>query len=252
MKSLDYINTIRVWEFLVVVLVILFVVAYISYVWGDKSRASGIKTLSDVISNNILGLLALLLGFSFSMAVNRYDVRRVIAVTEANAIGTAYIRSSLINFDEPEQVKTLFKKYADLRIEIYKSMKPNEVIEKLNNVQDDILGKFRKVARKERGELESAYLESLNEMFDVANSRNFALFKMLPPSFYILILIIGATAIGLINFDRGFDQDKSHWRATLFIVLFVVVFTFIFDLDHYRGGLIQLGQDAMLQVREKM
>jgi hypothetical protein len=252
MKSLDYINTIPVWGFLVVVLMILFVVAYLSYVWGDKSRASGIKSLSDVISNNILGLLALILGFSFSMAVSRYDVRRVIAVSEANAIGTAYIRSSFIHFDEPEQVKSLFKRYADLRIEIYKSKNSDKVIAELSNIQEELLSKFRKVTKKDRGELESAYLVSLNEMFDVANARNFALFKMLPPSFYLLIIIIGAVAIGLINFDRGFDQDKSHWRATLFIVLFVVVFTFIFDLDHYRGGLIRLGQDAILQVRGSM
>ena len=65
---------------------------------------------------SMLGLLALLLAFSFSMALDRYEERRHLVIQEANAIGTAYLRTQLL--DEPHRARLsgLLVDYTDNRI----------------------------------------------------------------------------------------------------------------------------------------
>ena len=250
--SLDFINKMNIWVFFIATILTLLAVAYSSYTWGRKSKSILKAVPSDAVSNYIHGLLALILGFSFSMALTRFDLRRELAIRESNAIDRAYLRLELVNFKNPSAVKELFKKYLDLRIEAYKSQTPREVLKEVSQTRKEIWRHFIPVTVKGRGELESDFLESLNDMFDSANARNFALMKMLPPSFYLLILILAATAFGLMNFDRGFNADTSHWRSIIFILLFGVVFSFIYDMDHFRTGLIQITQDSLSMLRQSM
>jgi hypothetical protein len=89
----------------------------------------------------------------------------------------------------------------------------------------------------------------LNTLFDTANMRTKALFKMLPITFYGLILILASAAVGFMNFDRGIGGGGQHWRSILFILLFAVLLTFIYDMDHFRRGIIRINQDPLIEVQ---
>jgi hypothetical protein len=72
-----------------------------------------------VILGATLGLLGLLIGFSFSMAVNRYDQRKNLEEAEANAIGTEFVRIDLLPESDAVKLRTLLRNYLDQRVFFY-------------------------------------------------------------------------------------------------------------------------------------
>src|SRR5262249_23862776 len=81
---------------------------------GRVVRNTGSATDEGYILSAVLGLLALLVAFSFGMALNRYEARRELVVTEANALGTAYLRIAIL--DDPAKLRSLMLQYARARL----------------------------------------------------------------------------------------------------------------------------------------
>src|SRR5215467_11316362 len=79
----------------------------------------GVRDDFGVILGATLTLLALIIGFTFSMALTRYDQRKNYEEAEANAIGTEYVRAGLLPAADPGKVRTLLVKYLDQRILFY-------------------------------------------------------------------------------------------------------------------------------------
>jgi len=73
----------------------------------------------SVILGATLTLLGLIIGFSFSMAISRYDQRKTYEEAEANAIGTEYLRADLLQTDAAAKTQTLLRKYLDQRVLFY-------------------------------------------------------------------------------------------------------------------------------------
>ncbi|MEO8308709.1 MAG: hypothetical protein ABI616_11795 [Pseudomonadota bacterium] len=69
----------------------------------DEAGKSHVSSLQGAL----LGLLALLLGFSFSMAISRYDTRRSLVLEEANAIGTTYLRAGFLPSEQGNEARRL-------------------------------------------------------------------------------------------------------------------------------------------------
>lgn len=252
MMDWEFINRLSVGSFFASIILILLLVSFLSFYLGKRNYHKGPSDSSEFISTNILGLLALILGFSFSMEIERYESRRLLALEEANTVSTAYLRSETINFPSHEEVKNLFKKYIGLRVAAYESPEPTKFFKDIELVKGEIWESFVKVTARDRGELESAYMQSLNEMFDTGNTRTKALMKMMPISFYLLILMLAATAVGFINYDRGQKSDNDHGRSIVFVILFSIVFVFIFDMDHPRRGLINISQAPLIEVQQQI
>jgi hypothetical protein len=235
--------------FFCIVVLFLLMVNYAFYRLGMTYKHKFKEPPSDFIPTNILGLLALILGFSFSLTIDHYEKRRILSVEEANSISTAYLRSKTIKFKSPEENRNLFKKYIDMRILGYTSVHPEIELAKLDDIEAEIWKKLIEVTKKERGEIENSYMVSLNTLFDTANMRTKAMLKMLPITFYVLILILASAAVGFMNFDRGISGGGQHWRSVLFIFLFAILLTFIFDMDHFRRGIIRIHQNPLIEVQ---
>ena len=88
---------------------------------GERRRDNSADARSDfgVVLAATLTLLGLIIGFSFSMATGRYDLRKMYEEAEANAIGTEYVRADLLPEPDASQVRTLLRQYTDLRIRFY-------------------------------------------------------------------------------------------------------------------------------------
>lgn len=207
---------------------------------------------SDAITSHTMALLAFIMGFSFSMAVTRYEKRKELVVEEANAISTSYLQSKLIKFKYPQRVKELYVSYVDKRIQAYKEENPQQTLNALDDLENEIWQELILVTRETAGPLESSYTNATNTFFDTANARKHALFKFLPAEFYLLILLLATASIGSLNYDRGRVRDETNWKVALFIFLFGLIYVLIFDLDHPRKGLIRIDQEALIELRNKM
>ena len=84
----------------------------------EEKPSSGLGTIDGAV----FGLMALLLGFSFSGAVSRFDTRRDLIVQETNAIGTAWLRIDLLPEAAQPQIRNDFRAYLDARLAFYKNL----------------------------------------------------------------------------------------------------------------------------------
>src|SRR4051812_16791519 len=94
--------------------------------WGRRAgmrkrtrNAAGDLSTNELLQGAVFTLLALLIGFTFSGALNRFDLRRSQAVDEANAVGTAYLRVALLPPPAQPRLRALFRAYTDSRIATY-------------------------------------------------------------------------------------------------------------------------------------
>jgi hypothetical protein len=77
----------------------------------------------DFIQGSVLGLLALLLGFTYALAADRHDARKELQVREANALATAYLRTDLLTDPGRSELRGILRQYVDA------AAQPDEVLE---------------------------------------------------------------------------------------------------------------------------
>ncbi len=110
------------WLVMLVVSLLLLVVTEVGFIFGRRLRGRDDehrKGQIGGIQGAILGLLALLLGFTFAMAVGRYETRRDLVLQEANSIGTTFLRASFLPPEHRQAVELLLRKYVDARLNFY-------------------------------------------------------------------------------------------------------------------------------------
>src|SRR6201987_4137728 len=84
-----------------------------------------------------LTLLGLIIAFSFSMAIGRYDQRKNYEAEEANAIGTEYVRADLLQATEAEKVHKLLKEYLRQRVAFYETRNERE-LQQIGTITDEL------------------------------------------------------------------------------------------------------------------
>src|SRR5213083_2402801 len=120
-------------NFPLLVFALSFVVLLLAALFGDTIRTK-VQALKgeeqddfDVILSATLTLLGLLIGFSFSMAISRYDQRKNYEEAEANAIGTEYVRADLLPATDAAKVRALLGSYLDQRVLFYTTRDAQEL-----------------------------------------------------------------------------------------------------------------------------
>jgi len=229
-----------------------FGVSHFAHAMGVKAKKNHELHLTDIVPANILGLLALILGFTLSMAISRYDLRRELIIRETNAIETAFMRADLIKPVPGYDLKKLYRDYVDTRINYYKMADPEPPMKAAEVLKTKIWGHIIEVTKLDRTDIEGEYIEAVNNMVEATNSRNYAIQVKLPIAIYLMILLIACTAIGMLRFDSGYNDEKTHWRPAILTILLGVVIILIFDLDHPRIGMIEVSQQALIDLRNSM
>ncbi|HEV3002843.1 MAG TPA: hypothetical protein VGX78_00210 [Pirellulales bacterium] len=135
--------------------------------WRTSNAAEGTPLGTMVAA--ILGLLALMLAFTFGLAASRYDDRRKILQEEVNAIGTTYLRAAFLPEPQESEVRTLLREYVDARLEIVQRNTPvADVIRKSEKLHERLWQHAVVAGRESPNSLTVAlFVDSLNQMIDV-------------------------------------------------------------------------------------
>jgi hypothetical protein len=207
-----------------------------------------------VVQGATLALLGLLIGFSFSMAVSRYDLRRNYEEEEANAIGTEYVRIDVLPEGAAPALKADLKSYVDLRIKFYRT-RNQELIREINSDTARLQGKmWSEVLQQARVQPTPLTTLAVSGMNDVLNSQGYtqaAWWNRIPISAWVLLVIIAICG----NLLVGYGAHSSDNRVSLLFVLplmLSVSFFLIADIDSPRGGLIRLNPQNLLSLSESI
>jgi hypothetical protein len=244
----------------IVILVLLVLAVEVGYRAGARASSTindGAKSHLSTIFGGILGLLALLLGFTFAMSLSRYDLRKRLVTQEANAIGTAYLRSQLLPEPEKKEVADLLRKYVDVRIEFSHAgvdqLRLDPIDGKTQQLQGEIWSRLSSaVAKDDRPVTTGMFQQSVNEAFDLQSERLAAMENHVPESVLILLILIALIDVFCIGYGCGIGKNRHLISTTMLVVLLVLVITGIMDLDRPRRGLIRVSQASMIRLQSSL
>lgn len=187
-----------------------------------------------------LTLLFFLTGFSFSMAVNRYDLRKNCEQAEAIAIGTEYSRADLLASADAAKVQPLLKRYLDQRILFYTTRSPgraSEITADTVRLQTELWSTLRPAIAAVPPPLMGLLVSGMNDLINSQRSSQAAWLNRIPVAAWALMAIIGIGCCWLI----GYRARRTDWLAFLVVPVAVsICFFLIADLDSPRGGVIRV------------
>ena len=165
-------------------LVVVLTLSEIGWQLGVRAEGRGSSNLTT-LESAMLGLLALMIAFTFSMALSRFDLRRDALLNEANVIGTTALRARLL--PEPHRTETLklLQEYVQIRLDIARSgsslVERMAVVDRSNAIQESLWQQAKAMAAKDKGLIPTGlFIESLNVMIDDQGKRLAALRSRLP------------------------------------------------------------------------
>jgi len=204
-----------------------------------------------VVVGAILGLVAFLLAFTFNMAADWYDERRELVVDEANAVGTAYLRSALLPSEQREGMGGLFRDYVELRIATSRAQVTGEGlierIERSEAIHRLLWARAMAASEAQPNVMTSLFIQSLNEVIDVHERRvQSEIRNAVPLSIWLGLFVVSAIGLAASGFQVGSTGGRRGGIAGAGLVLaFASALTLIADLDHPATGLLQTTQASL-------
>jgi hypothetical protein len=215
-----------------------------------KGRAS---TNFSTLESSMLGLLALMLAFTFSMALSRFEARRDAVLSEANAIGTTALRARLLPEPQRSETLKLLREYVQIRLEIVQIgtslAEHTPAVGRSNALQEALWQQAKAVASIEKGLVPTGlFIQSLNEMIDDQAKRLSALRNRIPNSVLMTLFAIVAVAGAVAGYGNARDVDRTRLPVYVMELLVSAVIFLIVDLDRPSAGFITNSQQPMLDV----
>jgi hypothetical protein len=229
---------------------LLFVVTFL-LLWGAawigmaiRSRhrqfPEGMRSDYGVVVGATLTLLGLIIGFTFSMAVTRYDQRKTLEEEEANAIGTEYVRVDFLPAETASQLQTLLRQYTDLRAQFYVAHSGAELM-RINSdtasLQNQLWTAVAGAAKLQASPLSALAASGMNDVLNAQGYTQAAWWNRIPVAAWSLLFLIAVLSNVLLGYG-------AHARAMVLSVILplavAVSFLLIADIDSPRGGIIRI------------
>jgi hypothetical protein len=219
-----------------------------------KERSDGAAvTHLGALQTALLGLLALLLGFTFAMALARFEERKALVVEEANALGTTFLRTQFLPEPRRQEVARLLKEYVAARIAF--NVEPNEQVRTTveatsARLQQELWSHTATAAAQQPTSAPMGLLiHALNQAIDVREEIRAARDNHVPETVLVLLFSITVAALVFIGYGSGLTGLRRFLPNAVFALLIALVLTIILDLDRPRRGLIRVSQTSMIRLK---
>jgi hypothetical protein len=208
----------------------------------------------NTVRNAALVLMALIIGFSFSMAVTRYDQRKNYEAAEANAIGTEYLRADLLPTEDAERVRELLSKYIEQRISFYKARDQRQV-DQINadtaKSQAELWSVISRVAGSQATPIVALAVGGMNDVLNSQGYTQAAWWNRIPDAAWWLMGLIAISC----NILIGYGERRTHTFVLLILPVIVSLsFFLIADIDSPRArtGVIDVGPQNLIAAAQAM
>lgn len=201
--------------------------------------------------NQIAVLLSLLLGFTLSMALSRFDHRKELVVDEANAIGTTYLRAQMLSEPARTQSMDLVRRYADVRTSWLNAKDPiaarNAAIAESTSIQNQLWQIAVPLAQQAPSPIISIYAQTLNDLIDLHEKRVAAGANRIPSTIWAMLILLGAVTCLVVGLGQ---RRRVIISMTVPPLMIAVVMALIADIDTPRRGSITVSQGSLVRLQE--
>jgi len=218
-----------------------------------KQRSAEPEAPSAGMVGATLGLLAFMLAFTFGLAGTRFEARRQLLQTEANAISTTYLRSDLLPEPMHTDAQTLLKEYVDARLAGTTPGKLTESISKSEEIHRRLWSQAVLAIQKEKSVSTSLFSQSVNQLIELHSQRITAgLRSRIPSAIWIGLYLVLILAMAAVGYQEGMASKRRSIAVITLVCGFSIVLFLITDLDRPGQGYLQTSQEAMMDVKKIM
>jgi hypothetical protein len=222
---------------------------------GRRLRAEGTEKRVSKFLDASLALLGLLLAFTFSLAIVKFDQRRLALLADSNAIGDFYTCATLLKDPARTQLQSVVRDYTRLRVHLASGRTSmadfEDALERMQQMQDRMTALVDQ-ALTAGTPISVSLTNTLNGLISNHAARLAAIRDRLPASVVLLLLLAAVVASLLVGREQGTSNETDFAGTICFIVLATFVVFVVLDLNQPERGLITLNQEPMLRLLSSM
>ena len=239
--------------FFVFALVVLSIAAQVgAYLRRRRPLKDELREDYGLIETATLTLLGLIIGFSFSMATTRYDLRKNYEEAEANAIGTEYVRADLLPASDAAAVRAQLRKYTELRIAFYRTRQHEELVQidaDTAQLQSEMWSKVQAAAVAQPTPVVALAVAGMNDVLNAQGYTQAEWWNRIPASAWALLIGIAVCC----NLLVGYGARSAKGVMLLILPLIVSIsFLLIADIDSPRGGFIHVVPQNLVSLQQSL
>lgn len=231
--------------------------------WAGKRHATGggdhDEEGAGAIDGAIFALFGLMIAFTYSGASSRFDLRRAQIVTEANAIGTAYLRLDLLPSEAQRELRPLFRQYVESRLTTFRKIPDERAVVAENERGAIIQGQIwtRAVAAAQASAnpaVLTLVAQSLNDMIDITTTRLATARTHVPHVTVAVVVALAFASALVVGYATAHNRRRSWFRTVIFaMAIFATVYVTL-DLEYPRVGLVRIdaGDWVMEELLQQM
>lgn len=220
---------------------------------SEDSTPEKTKSQVSTVEAGILGVLGLLLGFTMSMAVSRFEARKQLVLEEANAIGTSCLRAELLPPPEGPEIARLLREYVTVRVQHGTAgndlSRLDGLLAQTVRLQKELWSRAAAYAQKDPNPVRAGLLlQSLNQAIDLESARRMALRDHVPASVLYVNSIVGLLSATVVGYVFGLSGQRQIFSMCVLALAITLVLAVIIDLDRPRLGFIRISQQPMIDL----
>lgn len=223
---------------------------------SGNQAAKDTKSQHLTVEAGILGVLGLLLGFTMSMALTRFEIRKHLVLDEAQAIGTAHLLTQLLPVEEGREIADLLRAYTNVRIHGEDGRGYEQITaarQESGRLQEGFWRRAVAYSQKDPNPVPSGLLlQSLNEVIQLDAARFMAFHDQVPAAVICAIAVVGLLAVMVVGYTFGLSGLRQPFSICMLSLAITLVLVIIVDVDRPREGFIHVSQQPLLDLQKQL
>ncbi|PWB55225.1 MAG: hypothetical protein C3F13_04745 [Anaerolineales bacterium] len=216
--------------------------------WPDEAEANVAAKVGAALT-----ILAFLLAFVVNLTLNTFNEKRQLVISEANAIGTAYLRAGYLPEPYKSESRQLLHEYIDFRLKVVDPTKSQVAIAQSEQIQDKLWVIVEQVATETPTPTASLYISSINDLIDIHTQRlTSEIGFRLPLSFTLGLLGVSMLVMVLIGISDSYRERNNRLALVVIVVLVALVFLLIIGMDRSNIGLVRVPLTPLIDLQQKL
>jgi hypothetical protein len=214
--------------------------------WPEKSEA-GVGAMVGAA----LALLGFLLAFVTSIAIGVFNDRRQLVITEADAIGTTYLRAGLLSEPAAKESRQLLREYVAMRLAALDRTQLDQAINRSEEIHAELWKRAEEEGKANPVPTVALYITSLNEVIDLHSMRvNAELGFRVPPTIVLGLYLVAMLTMALVGLHSCYSEKRNLVSQVIMVLILALTFLLVIDLDRSQQGLIRIPQKALIDLQQ--
>jgi len=182
----------------------------------------------------LLGLLAFMLGFTFSFTASRFADRKALTISQSNAIGTSYLRTSILPEKQKQEIRKYYREYVNILVQdLTSEQEVRTALKKMSKLHILIWSQTATLAKEDMdSELRSLFTASVNTVIDIAGERKtVGLVFRIPSVIWISLFLLAGLGMFSIGYQTGTHGSRRVMDLPVLAAAFALVIVMIANMD---------------------